>query len=73
VHAFKDRDHSAPYDLELKWGRAEGQVRFRGLLRRFSQLLYIWPEMVEQVKILHAKDIRMCGPVNSEFKLSRAV
>jgi hypothetical protein len=61
--ALPERDYALPRDLARLLGGDEGRALLQRLVRRFGQLLGVWPDLVAAAKELRARGFRLAQPV----------
>jgi hypothetical protein len=60
--ALPDPDYLVPRDLAERFGGAQARSLLRRLVRRFGELLQVWPDLVAAAKHLRERSVRLAVP-----------
>jgi hypothetical protein len=61
-HALPGPDYPVPRDLAERFGTAGARALLQRLVRRFGELLQVWPDLVAAAKALRGRGVRLAGP-----------
>jgi hypothetical protein len=62
--ALPGKDFTSPPDLAEAFGADAACARLQRLVRRFGELLQVWPDMVEAARDLRARGLRLAGALD---------
>jgi hypothetical protein len=61
--ALPGPDYPVPRDLAERFGGTEARPLLQRLVRRFGQLLQVWPDLVAAARALRGRGVRLAQPV----------